>query len=56
MSWKNYYIPWDEWVELCNKHGIDPRENCDLSFEHPGGGDGYTVVCNDDPPGVELPE
>lgn len=49
MSWKTYSVPWNEWVEFCAKHDEDPYEIADLSFEI-NGGDGYTVICNDDPP------
>ena len=49
MSWKTYSVLWDEWVELCAKYDEDPHEIADLSFETEGG-DGYTVMCQDDPP------
>jgi len=49
MSWKTYSIPWDEWVEFCTEHNEDPRKIADLSFGTDGG-DGYTVICMDDPP------
>ena len=49
MNWKTYSIPWDEWIEFCNEYNEDPREIADLSFGT-GGGDGYTVMCVDDPP------
>jgi len=49
MSWKTYSIPWNEWKEVCAENDIDPYENADLSFET-GGGDGYTVKCQDEPP------
>ena len=49
MNWKTYSVSWDEWVRFCAEHGEDPYEIADLSFET-NGGDGYTVVYQDDPP------
>ena len=52
MTWKTHSVPWDEWVKFCAEYDEDPREIADLSFET-GRGDGYTVMCQDDPPRKE---
>ena len=49
MTWKTHSVPWDEWVKFCAEYDEDPYEIADLSFETEGG-DGYTVMCQDDPP------
>ena len=55
MTWKTYSIPWDEWVEFCAEYNEDPYEIADMNFGT-GGGDGYTVMCVDDPPEREKNE
>lgn len=46
---KTYQLSWEEWVEYCAKHSIDPRKHCEDGKDL-GGGHSYTVVCYDEPP------
>lgn len=47
-SGKTYSLNWKKWKEFCAEHNIDPRENCELSFDL-GGGYSFTVACYDMP-------
>jgi len=49
---KTYSLNWKEWEEFCVEHDIDPRENCEYSFDL-GGGDSYEIVCYEEPPKEE---
>lgn len=46
---KTIWLTWEEWVEYCAEHGIDPREYCEDGYDL-GGGNGLTIECRDDPP------
>jgi len=49
---KTYRLSWPEWIQFCAEQGMDPIENCELSFDL-GGGDSYTVACHEEPSVVE---
>ena len=46
---KIYRLTWEQWVEYCAEHGIDPREHCE-DGEDLGCGYSFTVACYDEPP------
>jgi len=49
---KTYHVTWEQCERYCDERDINPREQCE-DGEDLGGGDSYTVVCNDEPPEEE---
>jgi len=49
MKDETYRLNWEEWVEYCAEHGIDPREQSSDGYDL-GGGNSITIMCTDDPP------
>ncbi len=47
-----YHLTWEEWVEYCAEHDIDPREQCEDGHDL-GGGNSIDFVCDEDPPEEE---
>ena len=44
-----YRLNWEEWVEYCAEHGIDPRKHREDGRDL-GGGNSITIMCSDEPP------
>lgn len=47
-----HHLTWEEWVEYCAEHDIDPREFCEDGHDL-GGGNSIDFVCYEDPPEEE---
>ena len=46
---KTYSLTWEQWVEYCAEHNINPHQQCEDGYDL-GGGDSFTVACHDKPP------
>ena len=49
---KTFWVGWDEWREVCAKHGLNPHENCEVDLDAGGGGNVYTVAIHES----DIPE
>lgn len=52
MAGKTFKLSWVEWEEHCAANNIDPRENREDGVDL-GGGDSYSIVCDEEPPKEE---